>query len=574
MKIIYFIVIIFVEFQPALGAFDRIVEEDESLISQLLSPGPLSLVHKDLEMIGCLSCHEGGAGVPNNKCLKCHIEINNTLSNKKSFHGRMNKKCIKCHIDHKGSSWDTTKVNQDKFDHELTGYKLVDKHVSVKCKKCHVKKRSKKYFRKREPIYLGAKSACINCHQKDDIHFFDIRLKIKWYKKDCSECHSIKGWKENINFDHFKESKYKLIGAHKKLNCRECHLPQGKKESAIYKWNDLKNKKCNSCHEDIHLEGLGPRFREKSCDFCHNNKSFEIEKYDHDMTKFTLENKHAKITCVKCHKKIGISRYKKHNLTIWSDAFIKCRDCHASPHRTEFNERNKKLECSNCHTDVSFNDESKFNNNFDHDKTTFKLLFKHRSLACKKCHVKIKTKNIQFKKGIPKFKFSKVNVETCNSCHEDPHENSLGATCTKCHSIRGWKITNDFHKNFTLNGIHYSLGCAECHNDDRTLKNLSGECQLCHQKDDIHFGSLPSCNECHRQSIWSFTDFRHSLTSFPLRGSHRLLNCINCHSGGIYQGAGSECIDCHNADLNKVVVPLHVLPTFQDCSRCHNQFMF
>ena len=103
---------------------------------------------------------------------------------------------------------------------------------------------------------------------------------------------------------------------------------------------------------------------------------------------------------------------------------------------------------------------------------------------------------------------------------------------------------------------------------------MSESCQMCHRKDDVHSGGLPECKECHRQEFWEVTTFKHSRTSFPLRGMHRTLACNSCHSNGIYQGKSSECISCHMKDKNKSTTVNHNIAGFENCMECHNQFVF
>ena len=116
----------------------------EGLLNKLLAPGPLIEGHKDLEHKDCLECHTAAAGVPNDKCLACHKEIKKSVDSGSSFHALHNKDCFKCHVDHKGRTFDSTKVDEKTFAHKDTGYELVGKHVEIKCSKCHIATRSKK----------------------------------------------------------------------------------------------------------------------------------------------------------------------------------------------------------------------------------------------------------------------------------------------------------------------------------------------------------------------------------------------------------------------------------------------
>ena len=56
-------------------------------ITAQISPGDLTNAHKDLEGISnCTKCHELGKAVLNSKCLDCHTEIADPLSQNKGYH--------------------------------------------------------------------------------------------------------------------------------------------------------------------------------------------------------------------------------------------------------------------------------------------------------------------------------------------------------------------------------------------------------------------------------------------------------------------------------------------------------
>ncbi len=775
----------------------------------------------------CLKCHSGGKGVPDSKCLDCHKEIKSHVDTKHGYHGQHKKNCLECHSDHKGRDYDSVKIDEKKFDHNLTTYKLEGKHADIKCVDCHTEKRAKKPIRPQDTRYFGKTTTCVSCHKKDDVHFF----KGDYAKKDCNVCHGLKTWKDQIQFKH---DTFKLEGKHSKLECKECHVPKGA-PSARYQWKDLKKQECLSCHQNYHSTGLSTKFTNGHCISCHNQTQWKFTKdrpFDHSVTKYELRGKHSEIECTECHKAAikviagtkahdwkglktscvschedyhrygnhrsklfmnpldcskchGESNWKKTNnfnhdvhtrYTItgkhqevtcnvchiskdwkvktqlpgryhWQQLDTKtCESCHASPHLKTFSKEllkkkctdchvtdgwkiirkgkgdfshdrdtrfkivgahtplkceqchtvNKKTvyrfegadknfcitchasvhkgqfskkffeqSCSECHTQKDFktllpfdhsdtryklegthrdlkcsechkptqnrlnvalsikgstaspkwasqylftnlnnktcapchanvhekqfspayrdrsclecHNQMKFTDRkpFDHEETRFPLVGKHEELKCEKCHV-LTNQFLPTKppKRASQFHFANLSKSDCASCHRDPHEGGFGNACSECHNEKGWKATKDFHKEFRLGGVHFTLQCKECHTADRRLAGLSQNCYLCHQKDDVHQGSLPNCGECHRQHFWENAEYKHSLTRFPLRGSHRVLDCNTCHKNGIYQGAPNRCIDCHLNDATAVAFPPHLQPIFENCARCHNQFSF
>jgi len=131
-----------------------------------------------------------------------------------------------------------------------------------------------------------------------------------------------------------------LSAAHKKLDikgeCKACHA-KGKR---------LDNSKCLDCHKEIRA-----KIQEKSgfharvsteCTLCHsehhgrsyNLKQLDAKTFDHAMTGWPIEGKHALLKCEACHPN-GIYMLKKN----------KCINCHQDIHQGE-----NGSECAECHS--------------------------------------------------------------------------------------------------------------------------------------------------------------------------------------------------------------------------------
>ena len=782
---------------------------DEGLMNKLLSPGPLIIGHKDLETKDCLKCHELNKGIPNERCLDCHNEIKKAVLTKHGFHGRTEKSCISCHSDHKGRTFDSTKVDPNSFNHNLTGYELAGKHARIKCQECHIEKRTKKDIRKSDLHYMGLATSCTACHKKDDPH----RFKGKYATVDCNKCHGLNSWKQNITFDHDRDTSYKLLDKHKEVKCIGCHTKQ-KNGSFVYLFPQLKKDDCLTCHKDQH-KGKFDKFQNGDCTKCHTLRTWKIESFNHDVTNYKLKGKHGTIQCIDCHKqtskKIAIKDFnykglkqdclachdnfhkfspipgrklgdlkncilchtetnwksnfnhnkdtvyeisgkhigikcdachipepKNKNLRIykWANLETKtcenchknvhinkfskdnlkkrctechvdsswqkiknnkfkhdettrfplkgrhkditcaschivdkkevykfaspgkqfCNDCHLTPHKGQFSDRLLQQSCAECHNEKNYIDRFAFDHKntrfnltdkhsklkcidchkattekfsakpfrfknkflfehptqgfcldchknvhsnqfhkkfaqkdcnqchnsesfakrlpFSHSETTFPLKGKHTEVQCIKCHTNTTVHFPNSKTTMAKFIFN-LPPNDCVICHKDPHQGTFGKKCSECHQETTWKRTNDFHKDFRLNGIHFSLSCTECHKDDRRLPGMSENCKLCHQKDDVHSGHLPNCGECHRQAFWENPKFNHGLTRFALRGIHRTLDCNSCHAQGIYKGLPNTCSNCHLSQaLSFSGSPNHSQLLNRSCSECHNQFSF
>jgi hypothetical protein len=116
----------------------------------------------------------------------------------------------------------------------------------VACDKCHATQR-----------YKDAKSECIACHDRDDVH--KRRLGTR-----CETCHNARAWK-SWDFNHDRQTKFALDGAHRKLDCHACHRQPVAGKATL-------PTSCVSCHaaDDVHDGGFG-----RQCEKCHVTASFK-----------------------------------------------------------------------------------------------------------------------------------------------------------------------------------------------------------------------------------------------------------------------------------------------------------
>jgi hypothetical protein len=336
---------------------------------------PLTGKHVDVK---CKDCHADPTfkGAPLT-CVGCHRKDD---QGKKGHQGRFGEKCETCHSDR---DW-----KENLFDHDRsTKYPLKGKHATTKCTGCH----TGFLYKEKTP------TDCVSCHRKDDQEKKGHQGK---FGEKCENCHVEKDWKL-ITFDHDRDTKYVLKGKHATTKCTACHT------GVLYK--DKTPTTCFACHEkdDKHKGQEG-----KLCESCHNERSWKGKdvRFDHDLTRFPLLGKHAKVECSKCHL---TPQYK--------DAETACLACHEK-------EDKHKLAlgplCEQCHNARSWKEWT-----FDHDRQTkFKLDGKHKGLDCAACH----------KQPMPK----KVRMAgTCVSCHEDEdvHNGEYGRQCERCHVASSFK---------------------------------------------------------------------------------------------------------------------------------------
>jgi hypothetical protein len=110
-------------------------------------------------------CHRLGGGVPDRYCLDCHDKLDARIKAGKGLHANYKDPCAKCHSDHKGRGFKMITLEEKKFDHDKTEYKLVDKHQKVECAKCHRKGR-----------FIGAQDrvGCLDEHKSSSTRTVEV----------------------------------------------------------------------------------------------------------------------------------------------------------------------------------------------------------------------------------------------------------------------------------------------------------------------------------------------------------------------------------------------------------------
>ena len=493
-------------------------DAEDSVINkmeQALMPGELSAAHAKFET-DCTNCHKFfSKSFQNDLCLDCHDHknIKQDIKSKKGYHGRIpnidNRLCKTCHREHIGRNASITFFDKQTFDHNATDFKLRDSHLGVLCSKCHAPNKK----------HSEAPQKCYDCHKKQDPHNGKLG-------RQCNSCHIEITW-QDFKFDH-SQTKFKLNGRHKGVLCRDCH-PRERYQGTP--------QTCYACHgnNDVHQGKFG-----KKCKSCHSVNGWINQQFNHDKdTKFKLTEKHKLVTCQQCHKK---DPYK--NKTPKD-----CYSCH------KFEDEHKGLfgkKCQDCHSTKAWQKQS-----FDHSKTDFSLLGKHKEVTCKECH--------------PNRLDEKVSVK-CFDCHkhQDPHEGQQGKKCNDCHNPADWIAKVQFDHNITrfpLLGGHATLSCEECHASSN-FKDAKIKCDACHKQDDYHKQSLGNqCQMCHISNDWKIWNFDHNKqTKFDLEGAHKGIVCDACHNKPVKDKIKlpKQCYNCHSKD------DIHDGSYGRNCERCHN----
>jgi nitrate/TMAO reductase-like tetraheme cytochrome c subunit len=371
-----------------------------------------------------------------------------------------------------------------------------------------------------------------------------------------------------------------LSNAHSHLegltNCTKCHT-LGEKETSS---------KCLECHKEIkNLIGQNKGFHAttagegKECHDCHGEHfgrefqivRFEKDTFNHSLTAYELEGKHAEIECAGCHKPelIQINVSQKKGFT-WLGLGTRCLDCH-----TDFHQNTLSDNCLSCHNQTAFRPAPGFN----HAKTDFPLIGKHLFADCEKCHVTKQQNGQEFQQ------FAGIEFSKCTDCHEDVHQNKFGKDCRKCHNEFSFNEViqlssfNHEQTDFPLRGKHVVVDCKKCHASGGYTKSLNHQhCSDCHY--DYHEGQFnrrdvpQDCKECHSVNGFAPSSYgiaQHDQTGFKLEGAHLATPCFACHKKTDewrFSGIGSRCIDCHD-NIHKGYFDEKFL-NGGDCNNCHS----
>jgi hypothetical protein len=550
-------------------------------------------------------------------CTDCHLDAH--LGQLSGADGKA-PACEKCHH---GESFAGARFELG--DHAATAFPLEGAHRAVACGACHRADRSlaqkvpamvaADLRRRGRPVRVSlarfdlpeTARGCAGCH--DDPHAGQFA------GRECETCHRVASFAD-VSFDHDRESRFPLEGAHREVPCRSCHGKETRDGKEVTRFKPLEMA-CHSCHADVHagqfaVDGV------TDCARCHRPGGFQPAKFEH--SSFPLAGRHREVACGGCHAEVEVApgvrtvRYRP----LPRD----CEGCHADPHRGAFRELAEEAlaalaaaersaagvavgtlpanlaapealagrngsprghaapgltRCIACHSPAGWNEVS-----FSHERTGFPLVGQHRTAPCRSCH------RSGFEEPLP---------TSCGSCHLDPHRGDLGMRCEGCHTPETWRsaFDADAHRrtNFPLVGRHAFLPCVECHPDarDRSFSGPAVPCVSCHlddyqrtrgaSVDHAAMGFSTECRECH--DPWSFERGRfpgHD-RCFQLSGTeHAGIPCLDCHTSipsgpaaGTCATGTAACSSCHEHTCGEMDHEHRKVPGYQckdrKCYECH-----
>lgn len=201
--------------------------------------------------IPCIACHTQTLADRNGayaifaftdlSCKNCHKDVHR---------GQLDKYMLTagCEFCHSVETW--RKIT---FDHSTTGFPLVGKHDQNECMSCHVRENLGTPDEKIKMAPLARE--CELCHKDPHRGQFtlavveqtapDVRIK-------CSRCHTPDAWK-SLTFDHNRDARWALDGAHQKVACNLCHKPQTDGDGTYALYKPLPSA-CSDCHGGTSFE--------------------------------------------------------------------------------------------------------------------------------------------------------------------------------------------------------------------------------------------------------------------------------------------------------------------------------
>ena len=347
--------------------------------------------------------------------------------------------------------------------------------------------------------YLGLSTACATCHE--DKHKGQVGDK-------CERCHTVAKWKDVTRFDH-STAKYKLTGAHAKVDCAKCHatLPSSDCRLRVIRYTGIPFAQCADCHKDPHRGSFAA-----GCNSCHNDSVWKparntLSTFDHSKTKFPLLGKHAPVACDKCHKTSDFKAPVAHDAVQglppghpWgaicrtrrraATAQVAIPPMAGSLPRIRW--RRTPRACIHCSASMP--------------------PWPATSATCRRARRLV----------------YKVRYQECMDCHRDPHAGQFADAahrnrCEDCHTVDRFqpaKFTLSRHNQtrFPLEGGHVAVACGDCHRKRPELHNTEAykftdlSCTGCHL--DPH---QPQVRETGTRGLSSVSRSRHGLRSLPQR---------------------------------------------------------
>ena len=200
--------------------------------------------------VPCATCHDRrGLTMAHARCTDCHADRHAGQLARRADGGR----CETCH-DVEG--WAAVRFTAD--DHARTAWALTGAHLAVPCDGCHrevpIEAIRALGFARAAPVPARteklrfASTACRECHRDPHAGQF-----ARAGRTDCPRCHVTASWVP-AGFDHDRETRFPLVGAHRAVPCAGCHRRHSG-QGTVVRYSGL-GTACTDCHG---AQGTTPR---------------------------------------------------------------------------------------------------------------------------------------------------------------------------------------------------------------------------------------------------------------------------------------------------------------------------
>lgn len=148
-----------------------------------------------------------------------------------------------CEACHRVEGW-----RQASFDHARTRFTLSGAHARVACQRCHTQVDAG--TPRARVRYQGLALACEGCHEdphQGQLTRAALPSQSGGPPSPCERCHTSRDWRPS-KFDHGRDARYALDGAHVRLACEVCHKREGVPGGAtLVRYRPLPTA-CKDCH--------------------------------------------------------------------------------------------------------------------------------------------------------------------------------------------------------------------------------------------------------------------------------------------------------------------------------------
>ena len=288
--------------------------------------------------VACRSCHGPFPGVKAvfkglrfDTCATCHVDAHLAQL------GSPPKACDTCH--------DLQRFLPARYDPAThRSYPLEGGHAVVACSGCHktdpalsekasVVRSWIAARRRNDQVSLtqfhpsAPTGRCDSCHT--DAHRGQFAARVK--KSGCGDCHEVKSF-HAVRFDHDRESRFALTGAHVKAACAACHTAS----AGVVQYKPV-DTACASCHADPHAGQFAKAAARSDCAACHGTGDWKKTTFVHKppFTSYELDGKHAQVACASCHRQVSA---RGAQVTQYRGLPVTCAGCHVDVHQGAFRE--------------------------------------------------------------------------------------------------------------------------------------------------------------------------------------------------------------------------------------------